>query len=322
MPVNGYRRPELQAEADVFEFVENFPRKYQLRIPVTSTHDRYLALKMVSKTSRGCNPKSAQNILYRYPFSFRFFELDNVQKKIWRKACKKFTISELQNYFHSTNPALSQLSGNTKLIKGLQSINDILDIYELMRQIRSELELEMVAVKNKKIEFAKKIVNRVHHGEDNLEQMAYLYGPSNLQEAAELFFVTPSFFAKQGDCAKCDRELTNWLSIAYGSGPVCGKHKYDIKLVGHTSEEVSKYVITLVEDKFPSFKNGPISEQSPLLAYRKRCLRYFNPGRDLALRQHPFSELSLMREIEGNLVQEDNWKEFIRWKVNVEYRPH
>jgi hypothetical protein len=315
MPIDGFRRPELRNADKVQRFSRDMPTKYLRMLPYQNEYDAFMACVLVGDTARGTLYKTSQQLLRRYPFEFQFALLSPEQRTIWRKVAKKFTISELRLYFHPMNEHLDGSSGNLRLISGIKRLNHLIENQDQINSVLNNLNEEISKIRKSREEFAKSVVERVKHGADNLEKIAYLYGAPTKLELAILFFETPSFFAKTGACNKCDRELTNWISLVKGQGPVCGQHKYEIDIIGSSVKEISNYIIGLIEKKFPTQKNGPVSEQSPLLEFRKRNYHLINAGPRLYVEMHPFSDINIKRFLSINESDGDRWMDYVISRV-------
>ena len=303
MPVGNFRRPELQAEHVVNQVCNSIPSKYRNRFPFQSNYEIYMAYCLATQPYRGCNPNSAQTILYKYPYEFRFFELDNATTKKWRRVTRKFNLTELKNFYSSPNYALGSTRGNSRFISGLELLIAVIDSVELIRQIMSELDQEIEQLTTKRKEEAS---NYIKNWKVNLEpeKAYYLFSSPSIYELADFFFVNPSYFVGEEPCLNCGHALTHWISVALGKGPKCGKHKYEIKLVGKNIAEISDYIIDLIERKFSIIKDVPLTPNSPLTRYRKSKMSILS-GSFLTYLEDPFSKHSIMREIANEEVQVD-----------------
>jgi hypothetical protein len=316
MPIGSFRRPELRAAAEIKAQVTKIPRKYSMQIAGSDNVEKYMSLQLASVESPGTSVAQVKDMLKRHPFMFDFRDLTVKDKSHIYRVSKNFNSVDIHKFFR-----VSKYS----LMAGIWSLNRLIDAKESTKRVLADLETEVQEILNAREKFASDITKRYEIAGLELEQIYYVFGPTNRFELAEFFFASPSSFGGWSHCSKCEREITNWISVMTGEGPICGEHGYEIANIGKSLHEVTEQVIDLVERKFTIQADSPMSPNSALVNFRKSRLDYFGgpntASGDLYLDQTPFWRNSILRDIQLGDQPSDYWKEYIFNRVLLEYQP-
>ena len=318
MPIGSFRRPELRAAAEIAYQVTQIPFKYSKQIAGSNNVEKYMSLQLESGESRGASVSQIKGMLSKYPFRFDFRNMSVKDKSNVYKVSKNFSSVDLQKFFRVSK---------YDLVTGFSRLNLLIDGRESTKRALADLETEVQEILKAREKFALDIKEKYSVAEYELEQVYYVFGPTSEFELSELFFQSPSSFVSQSYCSKCEREITNWISVILGEGPVCGEHKYEVTNLGKSLKEVADHVIDLVERKYSLLASGPVSVKSPLVQFRKAQLDYSLGGTSIApkeqyLSQRPFLKTSIMRDIQNADFPSDDWQEYIFKRVLSEYQPN
>ena len=318
MPIGSFRRPELRAAAEIEYQVRQIPFKYSNQIAGSSNVEKYMSLQLGSDRSRGTSISQIKRILCKHPFRFDFRNLSIKDKSNLYRVSKNFSSVDLQKFFRVSK---------YDLVLGINRLNLLIDAKESTKRTLEDLETDIQEILDQREKFALEIKEKYSVAEYELEQVYYVFGPTSEFELSELFFESPSSFVSESYCIKCERGITNWISVILGEGPICGEHKYEITNLGKSPKEITGLVIDLVERKYSLLANGPLSIKSPLVKFRKARLDYRLGGTSIAnkenyLAQKPFSKSSIMQDIQNTDFPSDKWREYIFNRVLTEYVPY
>ena len=316
MPIGSFRRPELRTAAEIDNRIKQIPWRYSSRIPGASNVEKYMSLQLASDEPRGTTVVHLKDMLKSNPFRFDLKNLSVKDKSDFYRISKSFNSVDVHKFF--------RISGYS-LIVGISCLIRLIEAREKTIRVLADLETEVQEILRAREEFALEMVSKYSIGGYKNEQVCYIFGPTSQFELSELFFEVPSSFASGSHCTKCEREITNWISVILGEGPVCGEHKYEISNIGKSLREISDQIIDLVNRKYSLLANGPLSIKSPLVEFRKSRLDYQGgpdlAGGDLYLDQTPFWRPSILRDIQLQDHPSDSWKEYIFGRVLSEYKP-
>ena len=317
MPVGSFRRPELRAAAEIEYQVRQIPFKYLNQIAGSSNVEKYMSLQLESDESQGTSVSQIKGMLSKHPFRFDFRNLSVKDKSNVYRVSKNFSSVDLQKFFHVSK---------YDLVLGMSRLILLIDAKESTKRVMKDLETEVKEILEKREKFALEIKDKYSVSEYELEQVYYIFGPTSEFELSELFFESPSSFISESYCSKCERGITNWISVILGEGPICGEHKYEVTNLGKSLKEITDLVIGLVERKYALLANGPLSNKSPLVKFRETRLDYRIGGTLIAekeqyLAQRPFLKSSIMRDIQNTDFPSDRWREYIFKRIFIEYQP-
>jgi hypothetical protein len=302
--------------AEIDYRIKQIPQRYSLRIPGATNVEKYMSLQLVSDEPRGTTVAHIKDMLRSQPFRFDLKNSSVKDKSDLYRVSKSFNSVDVHKFF--------RISGYSLMV-GINCLNRLIDAKEKTIRVLADLETEVQEILKAREEFALEMVSKYSIGEYKHEQVCYIFGPTSRFELSELFFEVPSSFASGSHCTKCEREITNWISVILGEGPICGEHKYEISIFGKSLREISDQIIDLVDRKYSLLANGPLSIKSPLVEFRKSRLDYLGgpnlAGGDLYLDQTPFWRTSILRDIQLGEQPSDYWKEYIFNRVLSEYQP-
>lgn len=317
MPIGSFRRPELRAAAEIETEIKRIPWKYAKHIAGSNNIEKYMSLLVASKELRGTTVSQLKDTLRMSPFKFKFDNTTIKDKSNIYRVSKNFDIGDIYKFFRVSN---------YQLLEGMSCLTYLIDVNENTSRVLESMELDILEIRQTREQFALEITKRYSIVEFNLEFTYYIFGPANKFELSELFFVMPSSFVSDSYCSKCDREITNWISVILGKGPICGDHKYEIANIGKSLQEISEQIIKLVERKYIVLAGGPIHLKSPLVQFRKsrlECVGEFCLATgDLYFDQMPFLRQSILRDIQRNEYPSKDWEDYIFQRVVSEYRQH
>ena len=316
MPIGSFRRPELRTAAEIDNRIKQIPWRYSSRIPGASNVEKYMSLQLASDEHRGTTVAHLKDVLKSKPFRFDLNGLSVKDKSDIYRVSKSFNSVDVHKFFRTSGYSL---------MVGLSCLIRLIEAKEKTIRVLADLETEVQEILKAREEFALEMVSKYSIRGYKHEQVCYIFGPTSQFELSELFFEVPSSFASGSLCTKCEREITNWISVILGEGPVCGEHKYEISNLGKSLREISDQIIDLVDRKYSLLANGPLSMKSPLVEFRKSRLDYQGgpnlAGGDLYLDQTPFWRSSILRDIQLQDQPSDSWKEYIFGRVLSEYKP-
>jgi hypothetical protein len=316
MPIGSFRRPELRAAAEIKAHVSQIPRKYSKKIAGSDDVEKYMSLQLATVESPGTSVAQVKDMLKKSPFMFDFRNLSIKDKSDIYRISKNFNSVDIYKFF---------LVSKYSLMEGIGSLNLLIDAKESTKSVLADLETEVLEILKAREKFASDITKKYEVVDLELEQIYYVFGPTNRFELSEFFFASPSSFGGWSHCSKCEREITNWISVLIGEGPICGEHEYEIGNIGKSPHEVTERVIDLVERKFTIQADTPISPNSALVNFRKSRLDYFGGPNtaigDLYLDQTPFWRTSILRDIQLGEQPSDYWKKYVFRRVLSEYHP-
>jgi hypothetical protein len=317
MPMGSFRRPELRMAAEIDYRIKQIPLRYSSRIPGATNVEKYMSLQLACDEPRGTTVAHIKDMLRSQPFRFDLKNLSVKDKSDLYRVSKSFNSVDVHKFF--------RISGYSLMV-GINCLIRLIDAKDKTIRVLADLDAEVQEILKAREEFALEMVSKYSIGGYKHEQVCYIFGPTNQFELSELFFEVPSSFASGSHCTKCEREITNWISVILGEGPICGEHKYEISILGKSLREISDQIIDLVDRKYSLLANGPLSIKSPLVEFRKSRLDYLGgpdlAGGDLYLDQTPFWRPSILRDIQLQDQPRDSWKEYIFGRVLSEYKPH
>lgn len=317
MPIGSFRRPELQAAAHIDFQVKQIPIRYAKNIMGSNSAEKYMSLMLGSGEVGGTSVSEIKSMLKRYPFEFDFRDLSIKEKSDIIQISKHFNYSDILRFFRVTKYSLTT---------GINSLARLIEAKESTISELESLDLEVEEIRKSREQFARGFAEKHVIEEFDLEQIYYIFGPTSEFELSELFFEFPSSFVSESYCSKCERGITNWISVILGEGPICGEHNYEIVNLGKSFKEITDHVIDLVERKHSLLASGPVSIRSPLVKFRKARLDYGLGGTSIAAKEHyfaqrPFLKSSIMRDIQISDYPNDYWREYIHRRVALEYLP-
>jgi hypothetical protein len=325
MPIDGFRRPELQAEYVVSHELARIPSETYKELSVfLNPFQIYAAQDLVKKPDQLPHPQLMKKSFNRYPIYFFFKQLTPLQKKSWNRVCRYFSRETLENFFSNANDHIGiaitdefiKKDNTFRLISGLDQLEAVLSDRNRIRAILGTLEMKKRELLSERTKLAEEVKAKYQLEIPELEEIAYLYGKPNIAELTQMFFDFPNYFVGTEYCEHCNKKLSNWLSITKGSGPICGKHNYEIDLAGSSPEEITTYICDLIERKYELMQIVPVTPNSDLLKYRKARI-----SRSFLGRRHNdknvFSDRNLSESIVGPTLFK--WKEFVADRVFKEY---
>lgn len=322
MPIDGFRRPELQAAHVISQKLARIPSEtYRDLSTFLNPYQIFAAQDLVNKPEHLPHPQLMKKSFNRYPIYFFFKQLSPSEKKSWNRACRFFFRETLEYFFSNANEYIGIADTNEftkkdntfRLISGLMELEEVLSQRNRIRTILGDLETKKRELLSDRTKLAEEVRAKYHLENLDLEEIAYLYGKPNIAELTQMFFDFPNYFVGANYCEKCNQKLTNWLSITKGAGPICGLHDYEIDLAGSSQKEIVKYICDLIENKYKSMQVVPVTPKSDLLKYRKARISPSFLGRRHN-DKHVFSDKNLAESIVGPTL--------FKWREYVENRVH
>lgn len=325
MPINGFRRPELQAAHEVTQALSQIPDPYLRKLRNRlNDFQIYAALDFSKKKITKANPFYLRSSLSQYPAYFFFRSLNSGEEKSWMRVCRHFEYKTLRNFFNNSNLYIGKADtdefgkkDNTfRLKEGLKQLEYVISIKSEVKQTLggyAESKLRLLAERK---EIGERAIEKYGLTDVSLEDAAFLYGIPSARELSRMFFEMPNFFVARDYCEVCYKELSNWLSITAGKGPVCGKHNYEMDLAGASAKQVTDYICKLIESKAETLSNGPLSRYSGIIDYRRTKMKFslFDASN---IDRFVFSDAN----ISMTLLESENgaWRDYVAWRVSQEY---
>lgn len=325
MPIDGFRRSELQASYAISRELATIPPKIYKELSVfLNPYQIYAARDLAKKPVHLPHPELMKKSFSRYPTYFFFKKLTPPQKKSWNRACRYFSRETLEYFFSNANHYIgiadtdefTKKDNTFRLISGLIELETVLSRRNEIRGILGTLEAKKRELLIERTKLAEEVKAKYHLEDLELEEIAYLYGKPNIAELTQMFFDFPNYFVGTSYCENCNQKLTNWLSITKGSGPICGQHRYEIDLAGSSHVEIINYICELIESKYESMQIVPVTPNSELTKYRKARISPSFLGRRHN-DKYVFSDKNLAESITGPTLFK--WKEYVEDRVHKEY---